>query len=359
MNSDEFRAAVEELQDTWRDFVAERERSLPADHPLALLCAQYLTEWGGDLYGPAIAERRLGNSAGEVVVCEAILRESLAIQEEHPPQPWVETRYWTLWWLALICKLEGRFQEGELLARQALSAAQGQGRGDELKPADAGCVLGACLVGQGRYAEAEPLVLGGALSMLELRSITDGNVQRVCDGVGELYALWGDPRSADPVWHRILRETVDRGFSGRDLIAQTTGGIGDQLRLGFIDRTVRSVVAAPGLEAGTYGLARDFVSRRLSGSLSDEERRGLLTQLLLTQLRVGGYEEACSILPQLDAGPGGATAVEWAAYAMALRGLGEVDDAAQALGLAKEILAEGGADAPAARWIAEAEAALR
>ena len=44
---------------------------------------------------------------------------------------------------------------------------------------------------------------------------------------------------------------------------------------------------------------------------------------------------------------------------MALEGLGETDEAVQALGLAKDILAEGGADAAAARWIAEAEAAMR
>jgi len=359
MRSDEFRAAIEELQATWRDSVTERERLLPAGHPLALLCAQYLTEWAGNIYGPAIAERRLENGAGEVAVCEAILRDSLAIQDEHPPQPRAETRYWTLWWLALICRREGRFQEGELLARQALSAAQRLDRGDELKLADAGCVLGACLVGQGRYAEAEPFVLGGALSMLEMRSITDGNVQRGCDGVRELYALWGDPRNADPVWHRILREAVDRGFSGEELVAQTTGGIAEQPRGGFILRTVQSVVATPGLEAGTYGLARDFVSMRLSDPLSEEQRRELLTQLLLTQLRVGGYEQVAAILPELDAGPGGATAVEWAAYAMALGGLGETDEAALALALAKDLLAEGGAGAAAARWIAESEAALR
>ena len=53
----------------------------------------------------------------------------------------------------------------------------------------------------------------------------------------------------------------------------------------------------------------------------------------------------------ISAGPGGATAVEWAAYAMALGGLGETDEAAQALALAKDLLAEGGADDAAARSV--------
>jgi hypothetical protein len=351
---DEFRRAIEELQGTWRGLVAERERSLPADHPLALLCAQYVVHWAASL------RARVGDLANrKIPVCEAIFHDSLAILEEHPLQPVNETRYQALWWLAFICEQDGRFQEGELMAREALSAAGPLDRGHGWELAEAGCVLGACLVGQGRFAEAEPLVLGGALSMLELRSITDAGVQRVCDGVRNLYALWGDPRSADPVWHGVLRETVDRGFSGPDLPQLQTGGTAVQPSAGFIDRAVQAVVATPGLEAGTYGLAREFVRRALSGPTSDEERRRLLATLLLIHLRAGAYESVRSILPELGAGPGGATAVEWAAYAMALEGLGETDEAAHALALAKDILAEGGADAAAGRWIAEAEAALR
>ena len=58
-------------------FAAERERSLPREHPLALLSAQYLSVWGGQLH----------DRGGDVAVCEAIFRESLLIREEHPPKP--------------------------------------------------------------------------------------------------------------------------------------------------------------------------------------------------------------------------------------------------------------------------------
>ncbi len=85
----------------------------------------------------------------------------------------------------------------------------------------------------------------------------------------------------------------------------------------------------------------------------------MLTQLLLTHLRTGRYEEVRAMLAELEAEPGGATAVEWSAYAMALAGLGETGEAAQALALSKDLLSEGAADADAARWISEAEAALR
>ena len=165
----------------------------------------------------------------------------------------------------------------------------------------------------------------------------DSDVRRACYGVRRLYESWGDPRNADPVWRGILRETADRGMRG-----------------GFIDDTVRSVTATPGLEAETYDLARDFVSRRLSAPTSDEERRRLLTQQLLTYVRTGAYEEVRAIFPELEAESGGATAVEWAAYSMAMGGLGETDQADQALALARDLLAQGGEDAVAARWIAEA-----
>ena len=113
------------------------------------------------------------------------------------------------------------------------------------------------------------------------------------------------------------------------------------------------------MEAETYDLARDFVDRMLSGPTSGNERRNLLTQRLLTHLRTDSNEEVRAFFAELETQPSGATAVEWAAHAMALAGLGETVDAAQALVLSKGLLAEVGADADAARWIAEAEAALR
>ncbi|TDJ70601.1 MAG: tetratricopeptide repeat protein [Planctomycetota bacterium] len=297
-----------------------------------MLCAQYLTDWGGQLH----------DRGGDVALCEAIFRESLAMQAGHSFQPANEWHFSTLWWLAYICEQDGRIQEGERLALEAVSVARAFDGGDGWTSADAASLLGACLIGQGRYAEAEPLLVSSALSWLKLRSITTGSVRRACYRVRDLYALWGDPRNAEAVWRGILRQAVDGGLRGS-----------------FIDETARSVVAMPGLDAGTYGLARDYVSRELSGPRSDEERRRLLTPLLLSHLRTGAYEEVRSILPELEAGSGGATAVEWAAYAMALGELGETDEAADALGLARDLLAEGGTDAAATRWVAEAEAALR
>ena len=44
---------------------------------------------------------------------------------------------------------------------------------------------------------------------------------------------------------------------------------------------------------------------------------------------------------------------------MALEAVGKSDDAARALALAEELMAKGDADAGAAAWIEEAEAALR
>ena len=320
------------LQERWHDVVAERERSLPADHPLALLCAQYLGQFGGDLH----------DAGGDVAVCEAIFREALAIQEEHPLQPLNDWRFGTLWWLAWICEQDGRFQEGERLARDTLSAARDLDAGEGWRSASAESVLGACLIGQARYAEAEPLVLRGALTGLKLRTILKDDVLRACYRVRDLYALWGDPRNAEAVWRGILCETADRGLHGE-----------------FIDETVQSVATTQGLEVGTYDLARDYVKRRLAGPRSDEEQRRLHTQLFLTHLRTGAYEEGRSIFPELEARSGGATAIEWSAYAMVLGALGETDEAARALELARDLLAEDGVDAAAARWVAEAEAALR
>ena len=320
------------LQENWRSFVAERERSLPADHPLALLCAQHLSEWGSNLR----------NGGGDIALCEAIFREALAIQEAHPSQSVNDWTYGTLWGLASICERDGRLEEGARWARRAMSAARDLDGGEGWFSANPASVLGGCLIGQGRYAEAESLVVKSALTGLEQRSIIVDDVLRACYRVRDLYAVWGDPRNAEAVWNAILYETAELGVHGP-----------------FIVETVHAVVSTPGLETATYDLARDFVTRRLSGPRSDAERRRLLSYLLLTHLRTGAYEEVRASLPALEAEFGNATPIEWAAFAMALAALGENDAAMEAVSLAKSVLAEEEAEVAATRWIAEAESALR
>jgi tetratricopeptide (TPR) repeat protein len=103
--------------------------------------------------------------------------------------------------LALACLEQRKFAESETLARQAVELDR-QKRPDDWRRFHAESLLGASLAGQKKYAEAEPLLIGGCQGMVDRKqrmAVPDlDHLDRALERVVELYEAWGKPeRAAD------------------------------------------------------------------------------------------------------------------------------------------------------------------
>jgi serine/threonine-protein kinase len=122
---------------------------------------------------------------GRPAEAEPFAREALAITPPDHPNRAVFLRH-----LAAALVGQGKGREAELTAREALSIFQAVKRGPLWRKPDAESVLGSCLVTEGRFAEAEPLLLG-SYSILkadpEGARYAPAALQRIVD----LYIAWG------------------------------------------------------------------------------------------------------------------------------------------------------------------------
>jgi len=104
--------------------------------------------------------------------------------------------------LALIYVSEGKYAEGERLARQTLEFDE-KNRLDNWERFRAESLLGASLAGQKKYAQAEPLLLRGYEGMVERKERMGWmgvsnlyHLDRAREWIGQLYRAWGKPEKA-------------------------------------------------------------------------------------------------------------------------------------------------------------------
>ena len=99
---------------------------------------------------------------------------------------------------------QGRNAEAEKLLREAIEITSGQGYPiwDRF---DVQSLLGASLLGQGKFAEAEPLLIAGyeGLKKLNPAISVDANLPATGERIVRLYSAWGKPDKADE-WRRKL-----------------------------------------------------------------------------------------------------------------------------------------------------------
>ena len=102
--------------------------------------------------------------------------------------------------LALVYVSEGKFAEGERLARQTLDFEE-KNQPDSWERFRAESLLGASLAGHKKYAEAEPLLLAGYQGMLARKEKMGVpnlyHLDRAREWNVELYKAWGKPQKAD------------------------------------------------------------------------------------------------------------------------------------------------------------------
>jgi serine/threonine-protein kinase len=145
--------------------------------------------------GPKVAQS-LNNLAfvllaeGRPEAAEPFAREALSITGQHP------NRAVFLRNLAAVLAAEGKGKEAEPPAREALTLFRASASSPSWRTADAESVLGSCLAAQGRFAEAEPLLLG-SYPILK-RDPGDGAryAPAARQRIVALYTAWGRPDRA-------------------------------------------------------------------------------------------------------------------------------------------------------------------
>jgi tetratricopeptide (TPR) repeat protein len=102
--------------------------------------------------------------------------------------------------LALACESQGKFLESLPLAREALDFDRGK-RPDHWQRFRAESIVGASLAGQGKYIEAEPLLLEGYQGMLARRdriAVPDRyHLDLARQWIVQFYRAWGKPEQAE------------------------------------------------------------------------------------------------------------------------------------------------------------------
>ncbi len=129
---------------------------------------------------------------GNAAAAEPLYREAISIVEETKGRNHF-SRGVMLRNLASVLVSLGKASECEAKAHEAMAIFRGS-QGDPWRVADAESVLGSCLAGQGRFSEAEPLLLR-SLPVLQKDSgptYASAAAQRIVD----LYTAWGKPERA-------------------------------------------------------------------------------------------------------------------------------------------------------------------
>jgi tetratricopeptide (TPR) repeat protein len=98
-----------------------------------------------------------------------------------------------------------RYGEAEVLLREALNGEGAKGP-NVWDLYDRQSLLGASLMGQGKYAEAEPLLISGYQGLLKQSPAisVDANLPQAGERLVQLYTAWGKPAQAED-WRRQLQ----------------------------------------------------------------------------------------------------------------------------------------------------------
>jgi len=137
------------------------------------------------------------------VETEKALSDALAMDRKVQPDGFITRTCMT--GLARLRLAQQRYSEAEGLLREAITGA-----GDhDLQKWDIAyrqSLLGAALLGQGKYAEAEPLLISGykGLQLLSPAISVDANLPEAGERIVRLYTAWGQPGKAAE-WRQWLQ----------------------------------------------------------------------------------------------------------------------------------------------------------
>jgi serine/threonine-protein kinase len=176
----EDRGDLERAERTYREAVDLRRRLLGPRHPSLARSLNNLA---------ALLQRR-----HDLRSAEPLYREALSIADQSLG-PMHSERASYMRGLASVLLDEGRAAEAEPLAREALTIFR-QATPDSWRVADAESVLGGCLAAQGRFKEAEPLLVGAYQALEKDQGDGSRRAGEARARVATLYKAWGKPERA-------------------------------------------------------------------------------------------------------------------------------------------------------------------
>jgi len=134
--------------------------------------------------------------AGRTAEAEAEAKGAVEFLEGlRPRMPVLELNVRQLW--AMVVLEDGRAEEAEGMLRAIVKGRIAAGaKGDHWLVGEARSLLGACLAEEGKYEEAEPLVVGGYEVMRKGIGETAYETQMGLRRVVALYEAWGKPEEA-------------------------------------------------------------------------------------------------------------------------------------------------------------------
>ncbi|MFQ5805109.1 MAG: tetratricopeptide repeat protein [Phycisphaerae bacterium] len=149
----------------------------------------------GDLVGAAtVSWEGLAARLGESLATDSTLGGSLALRSE-----------------ALM--EEANFAEAEPLLRGCLAMRQKALPDGHWLVADTMFLLGGAVAGQGKFAEAERLLLDGYAGIKDSPQVPEDRKRRALERIVELYRSWGKPGQA-AAWREKLREPAEDTSDG-------------------------------------------------------------------------------------------------------------------------------------------------
>lgn len=283
-----------------------RAQLVPDDDPRAAVIAHYLLRLWYE--GDETKDYQIGSEQLQLeLYSEGV--ERLRASPHARPLPLAKA----LMYQALSLEKQGEFVRAEQAAREGLLLRQQHGA----RPrhiATAKSILGGCLVGQARYAEAEPLLKEGFLALAGDLGLRVSYTPIILERLYDLYAQWGQPERMDAVLAPLAERALDRTGNPWELketswaIAKSPGfsELTYRLALKVAEKAVAIAPDDPEI-LNTLGVAR-YRSHQYDLALESLERsNGLasgtsyadLAFLAMTQWRLGSSQQASKMLEQL------------------------------------------------------------
>lgn len=253
------------------ELIELRRRLLPDNHVLSAVFADLMTESG----------QRFINSGGSLEVALRLFDE-LSLLDHASAYRHPRKRALTHWWRAHLLEMLGRYDEGEPEAAEALRHLVGAGLYNSYAfGPNAEAVLAACLIGQGRLEEAEPLAISGYRGLVDANGPANADARNAFNWLVELYLQAGRPGEAEEVIREMLALAEQR-----------------QAAPGVVNAICWTAVRTDGMSMDLYRQARSIMEE-VYQQLPD--RANVQTVLGMAMYRTGDYEGALELLRRADA----------------------------------------------------------
>ena len=291
-----------------------RRRLLPDEHALAALQVPLLLRWC------MIYKNKIGGFNEHTYrvfrETERICRANKYLRPIHRS----DSAFWLAWYL----DVRGEHAEAEQFAREYVKIQSAYERRLWHKGAVGYGMLGAILLHQQRFAEAEPWLVDAHAIYLDLLGPSGANTVLVRNDLIRLYETWEKPYEAAEYRVLHLRHLLDHDAGVRELN----------------NRSWR-LVALPGLPNEVYDVALEAAARVNSLRPDDAD---YLNTLGVAQYRSGIYDQALATLSRADElhsrDRRGGIPEDVAFIAMSLYQLGRVDEASAALDRMRALIHE-------------------